>query len=127
MRLSRLVFPALAAAAMPLTAAPALAQADLASGQKLFAQRCATCHGVSAAENKSQGPNLAGVVGRKAASVAEFKYTPAFAALTQTWDEKSLDAFLAAPATLAPGTAMVLVVPQADDREDLIAYLKTLK
>jgi cytochrome c2 len=127
MRLSCLASLALAAAAMPITAAPALAQADLANGQKLFAQRCAMCHGVAATENKPQGPPLAGIVGRKAASAAEFNYTPAFAALTQTWDEKSLDAFLAAPATLAPGTAMVLVVPQADDREDLIAYLKTLK
>ncbi len=122
-----LFLAAIASAALLLVAAPAFAQADLASGQKLFAQRCAVCHGVTAAEAKPAGPHLAGIVGRKAAAVADFKYTPAFAGLSQTWNEKTLDQFLAAPATLAPGTAMVVGVPQADDREDLIAYLKTLK
>lgn len=118
---------ALSSLALLLAAAPAFAQADLANGQKLFAQRCAMCHGVAPAEAKPFGPHLAGIVGRKAASVADFKYTPAFTGLNQTWNEKTLDEFLAAPATLAPGTAMVVGVPQADDREDLIAHLKTLK
>lgn len=118
---------AAATAASLLAGAPAFAQADLANGQKLFAQRCAMCHGVTAAEKKPLGPHLAGIVGRKAASVADFKYSPGLSGFNQPWSEKTLDDFLAAPAKLAPGTTMVVGVPQAADREDLIAYLKTLK
>lgn len=118
---------AVPAGALSLAAIPALAQADLASGQKLFGQRCAACHGTSAAEKKPLGPHLAGVIGRKAAGVADFKYSPALAGMNLSWNDKNLDEFLAAPAKLAPGTTMVVGVPQAEDREDLIAYLKTLK
>lgn len=118
---------AISAGALLFSAAPASAQADVAGGQKLFAQRCAMCHGTTAAEKKPLGPHLAGIIGRKAASVSDFKYSPAFAKLDQSWNDKNLDEYLAAPAKAVPGTTMVIAVPQAPDREDLIAYLKTLK
>lgn len=38
---------------------------------------------------------------------------------------KSLDAFLAAPDKLAPGTTMLVAVPDAAERADLIAFLAT--
>ena len=59
--------------------------------------------------------------------MADFKYSSALVGLNLSWNDKNLDEFLTAPATLAPGTTMVVGVPQAEDREDLIAYLKTLK
>ena len=121
-----LVFALLAGAAL-FANAPAHADGDAASGQKLFGQRCAFCHSIAAAERRPLGPELAGIFGRKAASIADYTYSSVFATLTVTWDDKSLDEFLAAPAKLAPGTPMAIGVPQAADREDLIAYLKTLK
>ena len=126
-RMIRIVFLAAIFAALGFGGGPARAEGDATSGQKLFGQRCAFCHSIAAAERKPLGPELAGVFGRKAASIADYKYSPAFAALTVTWDDKSLDEFLVAPAKLAPGTPMAIGVPQAADREDLIAYLKSVK
>lgn len=44
-----------------------------------------------------------------------------------TWDEHTLDQFLANPATDVHGTKMFISVPNAADRQDVIAYLQTLK
>jgi cytochrome c len=42
------------------------------------------------------------------------------------WNEKTLDRFLANPPKAVPGTAMTYAgVPEAKERADLIAYLKT--
>jgi len=44
------------------------------------------------------------------------------------WDEKSLDAFIMAPQKVLPGTTMPLAgIPRQEERNDLIAYLETLK
>ncbi|MBS0661896.1 MAG: PQQ-dependent sugar dehydrogenase [Verrucomicrobia bacterium] len=98
-------------------------------GKLLFIQNCALCHATGVATDNQpmsgQGPNLAGVVGRKAASGA-FGYTEALAASKLTWDPATLDRFLASPTALVPGTTMGAAVPQAADRADLIAYLSTL-
>jgi cytochrome c len=118
-------FFALSAFALLLTAAPAIAQ-DAAKGETLFKQRCAACHSVTAGENK-MGPHLVGIVGRKAGSVEGAKYSKALPASGLTWDEANLDAFLANAKKLVPGTTMAFVLPNATQRADLIAYLKTLQ
>ena len=43
------------------------------------------------------------------------------------WSEKTLNAWLTNPEKLIPGQRMGYSVTEADDRADLIAYLKTLK
>ncbi|MBS0630908.1 MAG: PQQ-dependent sugar dehydrogenase [Verrucomicrobia bacterium] len=96
---------------------------DTHHGQALFQQTCALCHGAQG----GQGPNLAGVVGRKAGSAPNFGYTSALTASDLTWDGATLDRYLANPAALVPGTNMVVQVPAPADRRDLIAYLATLK
>lgn len=106
--------------------APALAQADVAQGQKLFAQRCTVCHSLSAAQKKPTGPHLEKLFGRKAASVEEFNYSAGMKGSNIVWDEKSVTDYLAGPAKLVPGTTMPVGVPQAADREDIVAYLKSL-
>jgi cytochrome c len=74
------------------------------------------------------GPGLKGVVGRKAGTQPDFTYSTAMAKSGLTWDDRTLDAFLADPRTALPGTAMAFPgVEDAKDRADLIAYLKTLK
>lgn len=109
------------------------AAADLAHGQLLFQQTCALCHaggpapigGVAPAGG--QGPSLGGVLGRRAGSGANFNYTKALTDSGLVWTPATLDRFIENPTTAVPGTNMVIVVPQADDRRDLVAFLATLK
>ena len=114
----------LASASLPT---PTLAQApgDAARGATVVKQRCVACHAVVAGKN-GIGPSLVGVVGRKAASSAGFKYSPKLAASGLTWDRATLDRYLAAPMKTVPGTSMMINVPGAADRADIIAYLASL-
>jgi hypothetical protein len=73
-----------------------------------------------------QGPLLAGVVERRAASLTSFGYTAALRSSGLVWDAAALDRFLAGPQAAVPGTAMAAVVSAPVDRQDLIAYLGTL-
>ena len=93
-------------------------------GEALFRQRCAVCHLTGGAG--AQGPGLGGVVGRKAGSGARFGYSKALRASGRIWDKASLDRFLAAPTTLVPGTTMLIAVPDAAQRSQIIDYLATL-
>jgi cytochrome c len=109
-------------------AAPALAWSadatDPAAGQQVYETRCSFCHGEGGVGG--QGPSLVGVAGRKAASVANFAYTPALKASGLSWTAANLDQFLTNPAAVVPGTAMPMSVPDAKERSDLIAYLASL-
>ena len=112
----------LAAVAM---AAPAAAQ-DAKAGEKTFAQ-CRACHSVVKGQNRI-GPSLAGVVGRKSASVAGFNYSPAMKGKGVTWTEANLGTYLTKPSAYVPGTRMAFAgIADAKKRGDMIAYLKTLK
>jgi glucose/arabinose dehydrogenase/cytochrome c2 len=112
-------------AAAPATAPATAPVADPEKGQQLFQQRCSLCHAVDASA-VAQGPRLNGVVGRTSASLAEFPYTDVLRRMRVTWDEKSLDRFLANPMLVAPGTSMPIGLPDAKERRDVIAYLTTL-
>lgn len=110
-------------------AAPSAFAADAANGKAVFDRLCVACHSTSTAPGGPVvGPTLAGVVGRQAAGVKDFAmYTPALKAHKVKWDAKTLDEFLANPMTKVPGTMMVMPVPDAKERADVIAYLGTLK
>ena len=101
------------------------AAGDAAAGQKLFA-RCAGCHSTTQGENKI-GPSLAGVVGRKSGTEGGYSYSPAMKNADITWDDGSLDKFLASPAGFVHGTKMFMNLPSSTDRQNVIAYLDTLK
>lgn len=101
-------------------ASPALA----ADGQALFNMQCKMCH---QAASTAMAPALAGVAGAKIAARSDFTYSPALKAKGGTWTDASLDAFLKAPMTFAPGTKMPVSVPADDNRAAIIDYLKTLK
>lgn len=92
-------------------------------GQAAFLQ-CGACHALTPESGAKVGPSLAGVVGRKAGSLADYQYTGAMAGSGITWTPDELDAFIAAPSTKVPGTKMVFAgVANADKRKALIAYL----
>jgi glucose/arabinose dehydrogenase len=96
-------------------------------GKTLFQQSCALCHAAGPGfAGGGQGPSLVGVVGRKAAA-AQFAYTQALKNSGITWDAATLEHFLENPPAVVPGTTMVIQVPSADDRKDLIAFLSSVK
>ena len=77
-------------------------------------------------ENKV-GPHLVGIVGRKAASADGYKkYSKDLKEAGIVWDEANLDKWLANPKGMYPGTKMIYPgLKKAEDRADLIEYLKT--
>jgi cytochrome c len=98
---------------------------NAAQGEHAFA-KCALCH----AKDKSNGigPGLLGVVGRHAGSASGFSYSQAMKSSNIVWDEKSLDAFIMTPQKALPGTTMLFPgIQSQEERNDLIAYLETLK
>jgi cytochrome c len=103
----------------------AYAQGDAAAGEKVFAH-CVPCHSTKPGENKL-GPSLAGVFGRKAGTAPGYSYSSAMKGANITWDEKTLDEYLQGPGKFVRGAKMVYAVPNEKDRQDVIAYLKTLR
>jgi cytochrome c len=113
-------------AALVVGAASARAEGDPDAGKKTFA-KCGICHSVEAGKNKI-GPSLYGVVGRKSASIPDFAYSDAMKAANKTWDPATLNEWLTSPKALVPGTKMIFAgLPSQTDRDNVIAYLSTLK
>ncbi len=117
---------ALAALVLAAAASHALAQpaGDAAKGADAFDDRCSECHSL---QGPGQGPSLVGVVGRRAGTVPGFAYTAALKGSGLTWTPAMLDRWLEGPRKLVPGTAMEVIVPTAEERRNLVAYLRTLK
>ena len=112
-----------ASAALPMTAAQAQ-NAD--NGKSVFRSVCAICHTVVAGKNLV-GPSLFGVVGRKSGSLPGFHYSDAMKSANLTWDQATLDKYLANPRGVVPGTLMAYAGLKDDEkRKDLIAYLATV-
>jgi hypothetical protein len=112
-------------------ASEANAQTDDASrGKVFFQQNCALCHATGLGPGNTmiggQGPSLAGILGRRAGSGLRFSYTKALGESQILWDSVALDHFLANPTAAVPGTSMLISVPAAENRRNLIAYLSTL-
>lgn len=117
-------FAAVVIAAGGLNAAQA-GDGDAAAGQKVF-NACKACHTIDAGGPNRVGPNLHGVFGRKAGMAAGFNYSPALKNSDVVWDEAKLDAYLKDPKATIPGNRMAFAgVKKDDQREDLIAYLRS--
>jgi len=111
-----------------LAVKPALAQEDdPVKGRAVF-KKCFACHRVETPTNLV-GPHLQGIVGRPAAAVPEYNYSPAMQARRQgglMWSEANLAAYLADPQAIVPGTKMVFPgLKKPDEIANLIAFLKT--
>lgn len=96
---------------------------DPAHGQVLYRSQCMSCHSV---DYNGVGPAHKGVFGRRAGSLANYNYSPALKAAGLVWSETTLEQWLRDPEQLVPGQKMGVMVQSAQDRADLIAYLKTL-
>ncbi len=119
----------LVALAALLSAPAVFAAGNVDTGKTLFTSKgCVACHGVAKDAPPSVGPNLVGVVGRKAGAATGLMPTSeAMKKYGVTWNAKTLDEFLTNPSAKVPGTAMAGVLPDAGERADMIAYLSSLK
>lgn len=115
-------------AALVLAAAtpPAAAQ-DAAAGQRVFNQ-CRACHTVDRGGRNGVGPNLHGVVERKAGMVEGFRYSAPMREKADgglAWTEDNLKAYLRNPKEVVPGGSMAYPGLRNEQQlNDLIAYLK---
>ncbi len=113
---------------------------DLEIGKRLVDNSCGVCHDLTPTQNHERGPYLWGVYGRTA-GVSGFEHSEAFLAKVAeksfVWDEENLEKFIANPNKFIPRTKMGKLdakhptafsgVESASNREDVIAYLKTLR
>jgi cytochrome c len=105
----------------------AQAAGNAKAGEQIFA-RCAMCHSYAKGDGNKIGPNLFGVVGRKAGTAPEFSYSAAMKNAGFVWTNDRLDAWIKSPAATVPNNKMMFAgIPSATQRADLIAYLDTLK
>ena len=120
----------LGAAMLVALAGPVSAAGDAEAGKAAFA-KCGICHQVGPNAQTLVGPELNGTVGRKAASVEGYPYSPGLKKLGDdgfVWTEENLDKWIADPKALVPDSPMALAfpgVPDAAERANIIAYLKT--
>ncbi len=109
---------------------PVLAEGDAAKGEAAYA-KCAICHQVGPNAQSPVGPQLNKIVGRKAASVPGFAYSPGMKKLGDegfVWSAENLDLWIADPKALLPNSLMTQLfqgIADAQERADIIAYLKT--
>ena len=124
MRKPRLTLAGLGAAAALTLLSTAASAADVAHGKQIFTS-CAACH---SEKPDAIGPDLKGVVGRKSAAVAGFRYSNAMRRANLTWDEANLKAYIADPQKKVPGNRMPFSgLHNPQDVDDVVAYLATLK
>ena len=110
-----------------LVVALGLAMAEGVDGKELYNKKCALCHTTEAGKNKI-GPSLFGVVGRQSGGLENFNYSEGMKKFEHTWDEQTLDLYLTDPRGTVPGTKMIFPgIKDKAERDDVIAYLETLK
>jgi cytochrome c len=99
---------------------PSFAAGDAAHGATIY-HDCMICHSL---DKNGIGPRHRDVLGRKAGSVPDYNYSAALRASNIVWDETTLEQWLTNPQALIPGTKMMFSVSDAQDRADVIAFLK---
>ena len=100
-----------------------LASASVADGKKIF-KKCAACHSIAKGGANKIGPALWGVLGRKAGSISDYKYSKAMAAHAKPWSLEEMNGFLIKPKDWIKGTKMSFAgLKKAEDRAAVILYM----
>lgn len=123
----KLIHALSAAAAFALVSSTAFAAGDPAAGAKVF-NKCMACHKVGPGAKSGVGPELNGLDGRKAGTLAGYTYSDAMKNSGVTWDQASFDKYITAPQKDIPGVKMPFAgLPNSADRDNLWAYLAQYK
>ena len=101
-------------------AAPSFASGDAAHGAKVY-RDCMICHSL---DKNEIGPMHRNVFGSKAGNVPGYDYSAPLKASNIIWNEITLDQWLTDPQAFVPGTKMTFSVDDAQDRADVIMFLK---
>jgi cytochrome c len=96
---------------------------DATRGKLVFEKRCTGCH---ALEADREGPRLGAVYGRKAGSIPGFAYSAGVKNLGVTWNDETLEKWLTDPDLMVKDNQMSFSVPKAQERQDVIAYFKSM-
>ena len=100
-----------------------LALGNIDYGKVVF-KKCAACHSVSKSGSNKIGPALWGVIGRKAGSIGDYKYSKAMSVFGKTWDFEAVNVFLIKPKDYVKGTKMAYAgLKKEKDRASIILYL----
>jgi cytochrome c len=94
---------------------------DAVQGKAVFEKRCTGCHAMAV---DREGPRLAGIYGRRAGNIAGFTYSAGLKNSGVTWNDATLEKWLSDPDLMVPDNNMSFSVPKAEERRNLIAYLK---
>ena len=105
------------------SSAYAQSKAELLKNQNLFRADCGACHSIGCNRN---GPKLEGVIGRKAGSVADFKYySSELKGSGIVWSDKAIEEYIADPSKMVPGTSMTFgQVVSASERQGIVAHVR---
>ena len=102
-----------------------LAMGDLAHGQKVF-KKCSACHMIANDGKNMIGPNLWGVIGRKAGSIDDYKYSKAMIAYGKNWSFEEMNSYLIKPQAYIKGTKMAFAgLRKEKDRSSVILYMNS--
>jgi cytochrome c len=119
-----------AALVLVLTSAAPAQEGNAEAGADVF-KKCRACHDVGPTAKNKVGPLLNGIIGRAAGTIAGFSYSEAnkkAGAAGLVWTEEVMFKYLEVPLSFMPGTKMAFAgIKDAQDRKDVIAYLKSFK
>ena len=115
-----LIFVAL----LVVTGAGEVRAQDAAAGAKIFTA-CKACHQIGENAKNAVGPELNGLIGRKAGSVSGYSYSTANKDSGITWDEPTFREYIKDPKAKLPGTKMAYAGLKDEQKvNDLVAFLK---
>jgi len=109
--------------ALGVLSAIAATPGDAHRGRDAFEQTCTGCH---ALDHAKVGPPLRNIYGRSAGKDRQFSYSDAMKGASVTWDDATLDRWLADTESIIPDNDMSFRLDDARTRADIIAYLKQL-
>lgn len=106
--------------------APVYEEGDARQGEKLYEELCSQCHTLRPGSNK-KGPQLVGVYMAPSAQLSDYKYSEVMEQANWIWDAETLESYIEDPEAVLADTKMLSdPIPNAKDRQDIIAYLSTL-
>nr|WP_041778233.1 cytochrome c family protein [Beijerinckia indica] len=103
-----------------------LAAGDPEAGEKIFTTKCKVCHQIGPGAKNFVGPELNGLIGRKAGTSEGYTYSDAMKNSGLTWDEATFKDYIKNPKAKLPGIKMIFAgLPKESDQDNLTAYLAT--